>query len=125
MNNTNDHDRTFTDVEIALAARTAHEVNRAYCAGLGDHTQVRWEDAPEWQRLSALNGVRGVIKGNTPEQSHMSWLSEKAAAGWKYGAVKDVEAKTHPCFVSYGELPAAQQYKDTLYVTTVRGVLGI
>ena len=114
MNNTNDHGRTFTDVEIALAARTAHEVNRAYCAGLGDHTQVRWEDAPEWQRLSALNGVRGVIKSNTPEQSHMSWLSEK-----------DVEAKTHPCFVSYGELPAAQQYKDTLYVTTVRGVLGI
>jgi hypothetical protein len=116
---------TFSDIEIALAAKTAHEVNRAYCAGLGDHTQVRWEDAPEWQRASAINGVRGVIAGNTPEQSHESWLAEKRAAGWKYGRVKDAEAKTHPCFVSYEELPTAQQHKDTLYVTTVRGVLGI
>lgn len=38
-------------------ARVCHEVNRAYCAALGDLSQPPWADAPEWQRKSALNGV--------------------------------------------------------------------
>ena len=117
--------KTYTDIEIALAARTAHEVNRAYCVGLGDTSHHPWVDAPEWQRTSAINGVIGVIGGNTPEQSHESWLEDKRAGGWKYGPVKNHETKEHPCFVPYNELPASQKYKDTLYVTTVKGVLGL
>jgi hypothetical protein len=110
--------------EVVLrAAKTAHEVNRAYCAGLGDTSQVAWEDAPEWQRLSAVKGVGGVLAGNTPEQSHESWLTEKRNAGWKYGPVKDVEKKEHPCFVPYHELPSSQRIKDILFVNSVRGVL--
>ena len=119
----------FTELEIWLAAKTAHEVNRAYTAGLGDKptdiSQLSWEDSPDWQHATVLNGVRGVIAGNTPEQSHESWLAEKRATGWKYGPVKKVVEKEHPCFVPYGELPPAQRYKDILFVTTVRGVLGI
>jgi hypothetical protein len=107
------------------AARAAHEVNRAYCIVLGDMSQPAWEDAPDWQRSSALNGVRGVIAGNTPEQSHESWLAEKTATGWKFGPVKDPDKKEHPCFVPYAELPAAQKAKDALFVAAVRGVLGL
>jgi len=115
----------FTEQEIERAAKTAHEVNRAYCAGLGDDSQAPWEQAPDWQRTSAINGVRGVIAGNSPEQSHEGWLAEKLATGWKYGPAKDPEKKEHPCFVPYSELPPAQRYKDTIYVTVVRGVLGL
>lgn len=117
--------KQFSDIEIENAAKTAHEVNRSYCRGLGDLSQLPWEEAPDWQRTSAINGVRGVVNGNTPEQSHESWLAEKRDAGWKYGPVKDPEKKEHPCFVPYSELTPAQRYKDTLYVTTVRGVLGL
>lgn len=117
--------KSFDLNEVVLAARTAHEVNRVYCEGLGDYTQAAWQNAPDWQRTSAINGVKGVIAGNTPEQSHESWLKEKTETGWKYGPVKDPEKKEHPCFVPYSDLPAAQRYKDTLFVTAVRGVLGL
>lgn len=115
----------YTPAQIENAARTAHEVNRAYGAGLGDTSQPPWEEAPEWQRVSAANGVRGVIAGNTPAQSHASWHEEKVFNGWVYGPTKNPVTKEHPCLVPYAELPPAQRLKDTLFVTTVRGVLGI
>jgi len=108
---------------IEACARATHEANRAYCIAIGDTSQVAWDDAPEWQRTSAINGVRGVlVDGNGPEQSHESWLREKAATGWKYGPVKDPERKEHPCFVPYSELPPAQKAKDAIFVATVRAM---
>jgi len=100
-------------------ARAAHEANRAYCLALGDTSQPAWEEAPEWQRTSALNGVDGVLSGNTPRESHESWLEEKTATGWKYGPVKDPEKKEHPCFVPYDELPPEQRQKDHVFVGVV------
>ena len=102
-------------------ARIAHEVNRAYCASLGDFSQPRWGDAPQWQKNSAIAGVE-FHQANpeaTPENSHESWLAEKRADGWKYGPVKDPEKKEHPCFVTYQELPLEQRSKDWLF----RGVV--
>lgn len=107
------------DSTIEACARAAHEVNRAYCIALGDTSQPSWEDAPEWQKTSARNGVLGAIQGNTPEQSHESWLGEKSATGWRYGPVKDPEKKEHPCFVPYAQLPLSQQGKDALFISTV------
>lgn len=110
------------DSKIEACARAAHEVNRAYCVAIGDNSQVPWEQAPDWQRTSAKNGVVGALAGNTPEQSHESWLTEKAATGWHFGPTKDAEKKTHPCFVPYAELPESQRAKDDLYLSTVRSV---
>lgn len=103
-------------------ARAAHEANRAYCIAIGDTSQPPWETAPEWQKSSARNGVSGALAGNTPEQSHESWMAEKAATGWKYGPVKDPEKREHPCFVPYAELPEAQRAKDDLFIATVRAM---
>lgn len=108
------------DSKIEAIARATHEANRAYCIAIGDTSQLPWDNAPDWQRSSAVNGVRGALAGNTPEQSHESWLAEKAATGWKYGPVKDPEAKQHPCFVPYAELPPAQRAKDEVFVTVAR-----
>lgn len=110
---------TLDKVEL-ICAEAAHEMNRIYCAALGDGSQVAWKDAPEWQRISALKGVVGVFSGNSPEKSHEGWLAEKKANGWKYGPVKDVKAKEHPCFVPYDQLSAADRQKDSIYVSTVR-----
>lgn len=107
---------------IEACARAAHEVNRAYCIAIGDTSQPPWDEAPDWQKSSALKGVEGVLAGNTPRESHESWLEEKRATGWKYGPTKDPEKKEHPCFVAYDKLPPAQQAKDRLFVDTVRGL---
>jgi hypothetical protein len=103
-------------------AQIVHEANRAYCQTLGDDSQVAWADAPQWQKASAVDGVRGILSGviTTPEQSHQSWLAEKQRTGWTYGPVKDAEQKQHPCFVPYTQLPAAQQVKDAIFFACVR-----
>ena len=107
---------------IDICAQAAHEQNRIYCASMGDFSQLVWESAPEWQRKSARLGVEGAINGNTPEQSHESWLAEKVRDGWVYGPVKDVEKKEHPCLLPYDQLPAAQRVKDTLFLASVRSM---
>ena len=113
----------MNDLQLEACSRAAHEANRAYCIATGDLSQPAWEDAPDWQRSSANMGVLGVIEdGNTPEQSHESWLREKALTGWKYGPVKDPEKKEHPCFVPYAELPPEQRMKDHLFVGVVRAM---
>lgn len=113
----------LTDQAIEACARAAHEANRAYCIALDDHSQPAWEDAPDWQRSSAMSGVRGVLAGNGPRESHAGWLAEKEATGWKFGAVKNPAAKEHPCFVPYDELPDAQKMKDHIFVGTVRAMI--
>jgi hypothetical protein len=108
--------------KVLVCAKAAHEMNRIYCKTLGDYSQAPWEQAPQWAHDSAIKGVEGVLHGNTPEQSHECWLKEKAAAGWKFGLVKDVEKKEHPCFVPYSLLPKEQQMKDHLFISTVKAM---
>lgn len=48
-------------MNIEQIARVCHEVNRAYCQALGDDSQPAWEDAPQWQRDSALLGVQLLL----------------------------------------------------------------
>lgn len=109
-------------VKLEACAKAAHEANRAYCLAIGDTSQPAWEDAPLWQRTSAINGVVGVLNGNTPQQSHENWLGEKERTGWKYGPTKDPDKKEHPCFVPYDELPAEQKQKDHIFVNVVKAV---
>ncbi len=114
---------TLSDLQLEACARATHEANRAYCLAIGDASQLSWEDAPGWQRSSAISGIAGVLAGNGPEQSHESWLAEKAATGWKLGPVKDPEKKEHPCFVPYAELPPEQKQKDHVFVGVAKSML--
>lgn len=111
--------------EINLIARVCHEVNRAYCISIGDNSQPSWQDAPLWQRKSAMNGVRYHLSNpfSKPSDSHESWLAEKAADGWKYGPEKDPEKKEHPCFVPYDQLSPQQQAKDALFIAVCRSFM--
>jgi hypothetical protein len=105
-------------------ARVAHEVNRAYCQALGDNSQATWEDAPEWQRESARDGVAFHVAnpGAGPEASHQAWSDAKTADGWQYGEMKDADAKTHPCLVPFDQLPVEQQAKDYIFRAIVHSL---
>ena len=109
---------------INKIAKACHEVNRTYCSALGDGSQLPWDDAPEWQRESARNGVTAILDGTvtTPEDSHKNWMAEKEAQGWKYGPKKDPDKKEHPCMILYAALPAEQKAKDALFHATVAGM---
>lgn len=105
---------------VELIAKTCHNVNKAYCEGQGDDSQPTWEDAPEWQKNSAFNGVMYHLHNDvTPEMSHENWLKQKLAEGWVYGTNKDPERKTHPCMKRYEELPKYQRTKDHLFKAVV------
>lgn len=111
-------------MNVQEIARVAHEVNRAYCASLGDTSQLPWEEAPDWQKQSAINGVEFHLANpqSKPSDSHESWLREKERDGWKFGPVKDPAKKEHPCFVPYDDLPPEQKAKDYLFLGIVRAL---
>ena len=107
----------------AQIARVCHEVNRAYCQALGDDSQPTWDDAPQWQHDSAMMGVTLHSHGeHGPEASHASWMAQKVAEGWKYGAYKDPENKLHPCMVPFDKLPREQQAKDFIFRAVVHAL---
>lgn len=104
-------------------ARVAHEVNRAYCQALGDNSQPTWEEAPEWQKTSALKGVDLHCDHNVgPEASHESWMKQKLDDGWTWGVVKDPEKKLHPCLMPFAELSISQQAKDYIFRAVVHAL---
>lgn len=113
--------RSAADYAIQCCARVCHETNRAWCEFQGDTSQVSWEDAPAWQCDSAINGVWFHLQNPDAgdSASHGAWMAAKVAAGWVYGAVKDADAKTHPCIVPFEALPPEQQFKDRLFRTIV------
>ncbi|MFS0776233.1 RyR domain-containing protein [Neobacillus sp. 3P2-tot-E-2] len=107
-------------VTLEKVAEICHNVNKAYCESQNDFSQPTWEEAPEWQKSSAINGVRFHLENDvTPEMSHENWLKQKLEEGWVYGKVKDAEAKTHPCIMRYEELPKYQRTKDSLFKSVV------
>lgn len=121
MNEQGDEQMTTEDV-----AKVCHEANRALCETHGDESQTAWEDAPDWQKKSAINGVRFRLENPNagPSASHENWLKEKRETGWTYGPVKDPEKKQHPCCVPYDELPLEQQAKDALFIAVVDALKG-
>lgn len=112
---------------IEQIATMCHAVNKAWCELNGDTSQPDWDDAPSWQKESAINGVTFHL--DNPDAgdsaSHDNWMAEKLDAGWEYGEFKDPDANppTHHCLVPFHELPQEQQIKDKLFRSTIHSIV--
>lgn len=108
----------LSTIDIAVVC---HEANKAWCEANADFSQKSWEEAEQWQRDSAISGVK--FRLNNPDAGkdtqHNAWMSDKVNDGWVYGEVKDPVAKTHPCIVPYDQLPEFQQKKGALFCAIV------
>lgn len=101
-------------------AHVVHEANRALQMIQRDPAiSPHWHKAESWMRISAIEGVRDALAGATPEELHEAWVVHKKQEGWRYGTIKDAEAKTHPCMVPYNDLPEDQKLKDKLFLAIV------
>ncbi len=111
-------------LNLEPTARVCHEANRAWCEAHGDMSQPSWDEAPAWQKESALQGVTFHIAHPDAgdSASHDNWMRQKVADGWVYGEIKDPIGKTHPCMVPFNELPVEQQVKDAIFRAIVHAI---
>lgn len=115
-------------ISVEAVAKLCHQANKAYCEGIGDFSQVDWENTSEEVRQSARDGVEFQL-GNPMAMdcsSHNNWVQFKCSHGWKYGPVKDEDKKEHPCLIPFEELPLEQQLKDGIFrrlVNTLRPLI--
>lgn len=108
---------------IEQIAQVCHEANRGLCESTGDFSQPLWALAPQWQRESAIEGVKFHQSGEYgPSASHEKWMADKVAQGWVYGSLKLPELKQHPCLVPFDQLPIEQQKKDSLFAAIVKAL---
>jgi hypothetical protein len=121
-----DESETLHTKWLKRIAFVAHETNRKFCQSIGDYSQLQWCFAPTWQKHAAMHGVQSQLESLSktgeclsPSDSHADWMRNKLADGWKYGPVKDVEIKEHPCLMPYNQLPFEERIKDHLFTGIV------
>lgn len=68
------------------------------------------------QFVSYLDELCRIDEFPTPEAAHDSWWRAYEAMGWTYGPVRDVEKKTHPDMVPFGDLEQREQDKDAVFL---------
>lgn len=109
---------------IRAIARVCHEVNNGYCMAMGFPVSPPWEEAPDWQQESVINGVKFHLENPsvTPRDSHDNWYHEKARQGWTWGPVKDADEREHPCMVPYDDLPVEQRAKDFIFSAVIKAL---
>ena len=74
-------------------------------------------------KLSAdLQELTELLAKNT----HDIWAAQRLAEGWKYGATRNDTLKTHPCLVSYEDLPESEkEYDRNTAMETLKVILKI
>jgi len=114
---------------IEAIASICHEANRAWCDHWGSDVQVPWKDAPQWQKDSAVDGVRFIVDCHkrgfkfSAEDVHEHWRDKKFSDGWKWAAIKNPANKEHNCLLPWSELNPKERLKDELFLGIVSAFL--
>lgn len=120
---------------IELIAAACHQAWFAYTVlGLGEPGEP-WETAPDYQKSSIRHSIRfwdeldvfAIPMEHLCAASHLAWANQLKREGWKYGPMKDLSKREHPCLLPYDDLPLRERRKDEVVVRTymaLRSILG-
>lgn len=75
------------------------------------------DEAFQDQFVDVVAMMCGPDRKTSPEELHDDWVKAYEKMGWRYGPVRDVEAKTHPDLVPFEELGDLEQSKDAIFIT--------
>jgi hypothetical protein len=105
-------------------AKIVHAANRAVCEIGRDFSQKSWDEAEDWQRQAAIDGVNFHLDNpSLPDSaSHEAWCKQKYADGWTYGKVKDPNCKKHPDLVPFNQLSELSKAKDAVFAGIVNAL---
>jgi hypothetical protein len=103
-------------------AQVVHEANRTWDAVRGVVPGAPWDQAQDWKRSTAVEGVKLALAGAEPPELHEAWRAAKLAQGWTPGAVKDPQAKTDPMLVPYQDLSDEQMRTPDLVAAITRAL---
>lgn len=112
-------------LNLEVIARVCNTVIRNQNKLLGDDSIPEWDKLSEDLKRSNYIGIQYVIDNPevTPQEIHATWCKTRIDSGWIFGDTKCDIKKTHPCLVSFEELPIEQQIKDELFISTVKSFL--
>jgi uncharacterized protein YwqG len=68
------------------------------------------------QFLDVIDQQCGPDRKDSPEELHDDWVRAYEEMGWRYGPVRDTEAKTHPDMLPFDELEQREQDKDAVFI---------
>jgi hypothetical protein len=105
--------------------RVVHAANREWQIVTGDpRPSPPWDDASDYEVNTGIATVTAALADPTltPEQNHQRWIDHLVSEGWRWGEVKDEQAKTHPDLVPFDELPEHERQKDRLFLAIVRAL---
>ncbi len=120
-------DQEEANIIFEGCARICHEANRALQIVQADPTipvSEPWDSVDAEMQESAVRGVIGAVRGNSPAESHAGWMAFKKDHGWVWGPIKDEATKEHPLLVPYEDLPESQRVKDRLFLAIVEAIFG-
>ncbi len=131
---------------VAEAIHEAYRKTQQFAAAPKDPAMKPWDALDEHlkesnrgqaddigEKLRQINCRMVKVEGRDPalatftdneidtmaQMEHGRWNAQKLLDGWRYGHVKDAQARTNPCIRKWDELPEAEQKKD---IATVRSI---
>ena len=76
----------------------------------------RRDDDFKEQFIDVIEMMMGPDRKTDPEELHNDWWVKYREMGWTFAPERNVEKKTHPDMVPYGELALLEQIKDAVFV---------
>jgi hypothetical protein len=109
--------------------RLNHALRREVARIFGDGTvPPDWDEAPGWMHAESARSARKLLEnpGMMAEEEHDRWMRQKLAEDppWRYGPVRDDEAKIHPSLLPFDQLPPGERLKDLLRVSLAGSLSG-
>lgn len=117
--------KIVTQDDLKEVARVVHEINRHYNKLLMDREDPHWgelDDADKARRVSLLSETVPDIKKISAKKMHDMWMAQQEKEGWIYGDNYDAKKKTHPCIVSWTDLPDLEKAKDAMYLAVIKAM---